>query len=116
MVLIIIIIVSSYIYTDKITKSLMDDLQKNEKNFSKMDSEDLENEIYEILQTWEKNKKILAILVNHSVIDEIDYSFSQIKSAVKMRDFEGCCEKMALTRLKIEGIANLQKITISNLL
>lgn len=114
-ILIIILMFSSYIYTERLTDQMNGFLDENEKYFAKNDWDSAENEIKLLSKTWNKSRNIMAAFVNHTVIDEIDECITKISVLVKMHETADYYAEVGRARLKINGLYNLQKVSIANL-
>lgn len=114
-ILIIILITTSYYYTKSITEDIISRLEKNEIFVAKGDIESAKNEMKEINDIWIKNREILAAFVDHSEIDNVDYSLSSLDAELKMQDLSGFFKESSRTKLMILCILELQKVSIPNL-
>ena len=114
-ILITILVIGIYAYTDILTGQMLNSLEKNEKFIAKNDWKSAKNEMKSLSDKWAKNKEILAAFVTHSVIDELDYSIFRTFQSIKDKETEDFHRETGITKLKIKALKNLQTVSISNL-
>ena len=114
-ILITILVIGIYAYTDILTGQMLASLEKNEKFVAKNDWKSAKNEMKALSDKWTKNKEILAAFVTHSVIDELDFSIFRTFQSIKDKKTDDFHRETGITKLKIKALKNLQTVSISNL-
>ncbi|MBQ6908127.1 MAG: DUF4363 family protein [Clostridia bacterium] len=114
--LIIILIVISYIYTNKSTNDLLALLEENEKFVAKNDWENAKIAMEKFNKLWEQKKEFFNTLINHSTSDTLEICISKMNFAVKNHSSTDFLREKNIAGLLLSCFKDMQKVTISNIL
>ena len=115
-ILIIVMVLASTLYVNKVTDEMLQYLYRYENNFSYFTWEALEYETEKISVLWGNSRRIMSVLFNHHATDELDKSIKKLKDTVKIRETEDFLyEKSNLIRLLL-SFREQQKLSIENIM
>lgn len=121
---ILIIILSGAIYTykylDKTTGELsnnLEDLKEEIKIAMETENRDkIRGRVNDIYQKWEKTESNWAIIVLHDELDQIETSFTKMKSEIEDGELEKSLEELETSVFLVNHIKEKEKFCLKNIL
>ena len=105
---------ASYRYVNDVIDEMLQSLYKNEISISKNFWDESKNETKNLEELWQKNRAVMSVIFNHTVIDKIDTSIAEIKNAVQMREKGDFIYEKSNMELMLLNLKEQQKINAEN--
>lgn len=105
---------ASYRYVNDVIDEMLQSLYKNEIFISKNFWDESKNETKNLEELWQKNRAVMSVIFNHTVIDKIDTSIAEIKNAVQMREKGDFIYEKSNMELMLLNLKEQQKINAEN--
>ncbi len=114
-VLIIILVVFSYNYTDNITSRLVASLEENEKYVEKNQWDKVENETEHFKIIWDKNSDFIKMFYDHESPDIIDQEIIELQNIVENHNFVDFKASAETLKYMVLSLKENQEISFFNL-
>lgn len=114
-IFIIIASVTSSAYVNSVTEEMLQSLYRNEIYVAKNLWESAEFETEKLYSLWRKNRSMMSVNFNHTLIDRVDTSIAKIKNAVQMQKKEDFFYERSNFGLLLLSLAEQQKISVENI-
>ena len=115
-ILIVVMIISSYIYVHSVTKEMLQIVYKSEKDFSQSKWKEALAETEKLSEIWKNNKFVMAILYSHQLTDAVDESVEKLKNSAEIKENKEFLYEKSNLILLIFRLREQQKITIENVM
>lgn len=80
------------------------------------DLEDAKQQTQQLSQTWDKKKKVLTALIDHSYLSAIDISVAELTENINYEERSQASEKNAKIKTQMEDIAQNEHLYFENIL
>lgn len=119
-IIILIIIISGALYTNKYIKDssqqLVNKLEKLKESVREnKDIETLKKDVEKIYGDWEKTEEKWAIIVLHSELDLIETSFVRMKAQIEEEELERSIEEIDATIFLVDHISEKERFCLKNI-
>lgn len=114
-IFIVIASVTSGAYVNRVTDEMLQSLYRNEIYVAKNHWESAEFETEKLYSIWMKNRSMMSVNFNHTLIDMVDTSIAKIKNAVQMQKKEDFFYERSNFDLLLLSLMEQQKISVENI-
>ena len=117
-ILILALTVSGGIWADFYLNSVAKDIEKYCQTFSQTEEEsgEVHKKIYnEMNEYWQKKKRTLSAIIDHSHIGEIDKSLSEMEAAIDEQEYGEMFLSLARVKTTIKTVALNEHFQFSNI-
>ena len=102
-------------FTEKTVREITEIFEKIEKNISKQDIEEINNEIKNISSKWEEKQKQLAYYVEHDELEKVHTAIVTMKSYVETKNFSSAMAELEEGKFVIEHIQEKNSFNLQNI-
>ena len=108
--------IAATIFMGHIHRDICHDLEKASKLTIESRLEEASTHIRTAQKNWQKHRRVVASLAEHTDMDEIDGLFRQLEASTQLQDIHACAAICAELSYRVESLGESHNISWWNLL